>query len=243
MRRVLFVLALLAPLAASAEESARGRVTLFGSGMFAARSLAFSESRTFTEFAETAHVDSSYSADSAAGFDVGVQFDVTRHIGVRASAARARRDRKAAYTASLPHPLYFDKPRTASGELPGSKLTETGGHLDLVLTASRGKLDVSAWGGVSRYKVETELLTGIEYSQSYPYDSVSITATPTIAVRNTPTGFNVGAGLDYRIARHFGVGAQIRYGSAKAKFNPSGTSTVEIEAGGLQAGGGVRLYF
>lgn len=244
MKRTALVLALLLPLAAHAEDTTpRGRVTLFGNGVFAAKSLAFAQTRSFTEFAETAKADASYAADSAPGFDVGVQFDVTRHIGLRASAARTRRDRKATFAASLPHPLYFDRPRMASGNLPDTKMTETGGHLDLVLMTSAGKLDVSVWGGVSVYKVETTLLDAVQYSHSYPYDSVTITATPTSAVRDTPKGFNVGAGFDYRLARHFGLGAQLRYGSAKAKFAPGGSTQVEIEAGGVQAGGGLRLYF
>ena len=64
-------------------------------------------------------------------------------------------------------------------------------------------------------------------------------------VKNSPTGFNVGGRLDYRFGHsgRFGLGVQLRYSSAKAKLKASETGTVNVDAGGLQAGAGARLYF
>jgi hypothetical protein len=55
-------------------------------------------------------------------------------------------------------------------------------------------------------------------------------------------GYNVGVDVSYYFAEHAGVGGLIRYAPAVLDL-PTPGGTVEIEAGGLQAGGGVRFRF
>jgi opacity protein-like surface antigen len=239
--RALAVLAI--AVAATSTATAEERFKLLVSGAYATKSLEFSNVRSFTDFAETGTSTGSFSVDGGAGFDAGLQFNVTKHLGVMASLTQFSRDETGHYEASLPHPLYFDRPRGPSGDLPTASYKETAGHFDLALTGNAGRWEFSGWGGVSLFQVETRVLASVQYQQTYPYDEVTVTGTPTSVVKDKPTGYNVGGGLDCRIAKHFAVGAQIRYSQAKVKLTLDNAAATEFDAGGFQAGGGLRFVF
>jgi hypothetical protein len=59
-------------------------------------------------------------------------------------------------------------------------------------------------------------------------------------------GYHVGGDVRYFFTTHVGVGGVVRFTAADVEltgtlFKPAGTTTVK--AGGLQAGGGLRLRF
>lgn len=228
----------LAP-SAQAEE----RFRLLFNGSFATQSLDYASTRNFTEFAEAGSNTGRFSVDSGIGIDVGLQVNVLKHVGVMASYTRYKQDAGGSFEASLPHPLYFGQPRQASGELPGNSYEESAGHLDVVVSGDTGRLNLSAWGGLSLFTVKGSLLSSVAYTHTYPYDSITISSTPTSAAKDKPKGWNVGAGVDVRLFKHVALGAQVRYSQAKARLSVGELSTEEFDAGGLQAGGGVRIVF
>src|SRR6185295_10040944 len=93
-----------------------GEARIFLNGLYNVSSLKYSDSRTFTEFTEQATLDTEYEAKSAFGFEGGLQFNFIKHLGLAASFATVSRDASGSYTASLPHPLYLNRPREVSGE-------------------------------------------------------------------------------------------------------------------------------
>ncbi len=222
---------------------AAGKARLFLNGAFAASSLDFDETRSFTEFAEQGSIATAYQEKTGPGFELGLQYNFSRHFGVAASFQITNRDGSASYQAALPHPLYLGKPRTASGALSSLSYQENAGLLDVVWTGSKGKWDVLLMGGATLFKVTADLVDRVQYSQSYPYDSVTVTGTSKASFSDSPVGFNVGGGLDYRFSSRFGLGAQARFARAKAKLVPSEGNSVEIDAGGLQVAAGARIYF
>ena len=56
-------------------------------------------------------------------------------------------------------------------------------------------------------------------------------------------GYNAGVDMTWRFADHIGVGALLRYAAGKKDFEPTGGTPVEVNVGGLQAGGGLRVAF
>ena len=66
-------------------------------------------------------------------------------------------------------------------------------------------------------------------------------------MKKTAVGYNVSADITWALAAHFGVGAVTRYSRAKLTLDPgaeTGVSrAIEIHAGGLQIGAGIRLLF
>ncbi len=223
--------------------SARDYVRLLLTGLYGGRALAFSDTRTFTEFAETGTNTGAFSVPRGSAFGVGVQVAVFEHVGLMAGYTSSNRDQTGTYAASLPHPLYLGQPREVSGDLPSSSFSESAFSVDLFATTRRGRLDLSAWAGVSFFRVEGRLLSSVEYTHSYPYDTVSVTSAPVTPARDSPTGFDVGAGLDYRLAQHVALGVEGRYSGAKGRLESGGLSTGQFDVGGLRVGGGLRLIF
>jgi hypothetical protein len=201
-----------------------------------------SQTLSFPQYQETATIHTAYTANSAPGFDLGLQVNVFKHVGLSAAGTIYSRDLKGTYDASFPHPLFFDQARTANGEI-GGKQKETAVHVDVVAFGRSGAVDLSAWAGLSFFKVDADLLQNVLYSQSYPYDSVTVTSTPVSTVSDSPIGFNIGGSADWRFNKRFGLGVQARYAHAKAKFSVPNASALEVDAGGFQVGAGIRLYF
>lgn len=245
MRRPVLVGLLSAALLSLAPRPAQAgdRVRIFLNGTFAATGLDFAESRKFTQFAEQGTIDAKYKEKTAPGFEGGLQFRLTSHLGVAASFSTTKRDGSASFSAALPHPLYLNEHRPASGDVGDLSYKENAGQLDLVLTGSRGSWDFVVFGGATLFNVTADLVKRIDFSQSYPYDSVTVTGVPKTSASDSPVGFNAGGGLGYRLSPHFGLGAQVKFSRATAKLVPSEGNMLEIDAGGLQVAAGARIFF
>jgi hypothetical protein len=64
-----------------------------------------------------------------------------------------------------------------------------------------------------------------------------------VTASNT-VGFNVGADVGLRLARHAGVGASVRFSTAVASLTvPNNTAAVSADSDGTQIAGGLRVYF
>ena len=74
-------------------------------------------------------------------------------------------------------------------------------------------MQVSVFGGPSFFQVDQDLVTGVRWTEAYPYDSVTFTSTMTETRSESGTGFNVGADVGYFMSRHFGVGGRVQYAS------------------------------
>jgi len=222
------------------------RFRLVLSASFWPTTTTFSDSRTFTEYAEQTTIRTSYEAGSAFGPDVALQVSLFRGLGLLVGYSHVSRDVSGQVEVSRPHPLYLNRPRSASAEISGYSLTEGALHLDLAYARTAGHLDWALFAGATLFQVEADLLQAPTYDEAYPYDELAITATPSTTVTDSPAGFNVGGRLDYRFgrSRRFGAGAQVLYSTASAKLKAGPDATeASFDAGGLSVGAGLRVYF
>ena len=206
-------------------------------------SIDYSESRTFQEFVENGSISASYKNKAGPGVLGGLEYALTRSFGIRASVSYMKRDGSASWTGSFPHPLYFNQPRSASGDVSSLSYDETSLHLDAVFTTRAGPVDLSLFGGGSLIRVSADLIGTIQKTETYPFDEVTITSVPTVSTSDSPIGLNVGAGVDYQINRRFGVGVQGLFSRAKAKLPSPAGGTVDVDAGGFHVTGGLRIRF
>ena len=220
-----------------------GRVRVWAHGGFVPGSRDFTATQTFTEFAEKGRIESQYQEDPGPGFEAGAGLRLRRRLAVTAAGSMARRDAGGSFAATLPHPLYFGAFRQASGAFAGGSLRESAVHLDLALLGEAGRLQWSAFAGPSLIALRADLVQRVDYTQAYPFDTVTVTGTPFASIRNHAFGFNVGAGLDWPVARHVAIGAQARFSHATVALEPTADDHVEIGAGGLYLTGGLRLDF
>ncbi len=221
------------------------RITIAVDGGFWPAKAAFGDTRQYREYAETTTVTTSYS-QSGSGFgpDLSAQVRLFRDFGVLVGYSRASRDESGHFDAQRPNPLYLNRPRSLNGDLSGYQYQESALHLDLAFGRTAGKLGWSLFAGVTRFQVEADLLDQLAFNDAYPYDQLTLASAPAKRVKQSPTGLNVGGRLDYRLSRNFGAGVQLRYSSASVKLQATPDATqASFNAGGLQLGAGVRLYF
>jgi hypothetical protein len=232
----------------SAPADAQDRFRLVLNGIYNTSKPTFSDTRTFTEYAETATVTADYAVDAGFGGDVGLQVSFYKGLGVLVGYSATSRDVTGSFDASLPHPLFLNRPRSLEGEFSGFKYKEGAVYADLAYVGGKpgAHLEWTIFAGASFFQVEVDLLERAVYDQTYPYDSVTLREAQATTVKESPVGFNVGGRLDYRFgkSRRFGAGILARYSVATVTASASEDATaVEFDAGGFEVGAGIRVYF
>src|SRR5262245_37080269 len=212
---------------------------LLVTGSFGVGAVDYSETRTFTQFVEQGRIDAAYTNSGKVGVELGLQYNLVPHFGLQAGYALNNRDTDATITASIPHPFYFNQPRTATAQATDYSYRESIIFVDLVGNGRSGKWEYDVFAGVSFFKVEPDVVSEIQFNQTYPYDSVTITGTPKTSLSANKTGYNVGANLDYHFSEHVGFGIQGRYSRAKFSFVTTPGNNLDLDAGGFQAGAGI----
>src|SRR5262249_47174544 len=120
-------------------------------------------------------------------------------------------------------------------------------------------VDLSVFGGPSLIRTEQIFVTNGSVSlgdETYPFDTLAFSALKLTTGRDSENviGFNAGADFTWRFlttrprnprarGHSLGLGLLIRYSHGTKNFNPAGGQITKIEAGGLQAGGGLRVIF
>ena len=235
---VAFVIAGLAATTASASDFT---ASLYG--VIAPTTIKYESTHTFEAFAEQASLAAAYEARTGYGFEAGLTWNFTRSLGVGLAGGLVTRDTDATYDARVPNPLFLRRDREAEGA-PGSLDYKEGQlHLDLVYSGRSGSWDFTAFAGPSFFSVEAQLLGEPQFEQSYPFLTITISSVPAISSDDTGFGFNVGAGVAYRFNERIGFGLQGRFSRATVELVPAGQDPVQIDAGGFQIAGGLRIYF
>jgi len=226
-----------------APDGAPGPLRFSLHGGFVSGSPRFSGTRTFTEFAEQGRIESQYKEGPGPGFEASLAWKFGRRLGVSAAVSFDRRKEAGSFAATLPHPLYFGVPRRVAGDFRGGTQRETAVHLDLAFLGGSERLQWSAFAGPSLIGVKADLVQGVAYTQAYPYDAVTVTGTSFERTSGNAVGFNLGAGLDWQLARHAAIGTQVRFSRATASLKPTADDRVDVRGGGAHLTAGLRLDF
>ena len=147
----------------------------------------------------------------------------------------------------VPHPLQFNRTRITTSDLTGVRRTEIGQHITIGwnIPATAG-IDFTVFAGPSVFTTEQTLVTGLMLSldkEVFPFDTLAFPGAQTETQRENVVGYNAGVDMTWRFTDHLGVGALFRYAAGKKDFTPTGGNPVQVEVGGLHAGGGLRLVF
>jgi len=216
----------------------RPRVFVSGNISFQSADQSFDDRRTFPLNGEEAEFTSRYAVNSKMIPDIGGGVRIAGPLGVGVAVTSFKDTGDITIDGRLPHPLYFSQPRAFEGTASGER-KETAVHLQaFVLLPVNEKLTVMVFGGPSFFTVDQSVVSGIDYSESYPYDSVTFTGADVGVESEKATGFNVGADVAYFFNDTIGVGGIIRFARASVT-----TLIGDIDAGGAMIGGGVRLRF
>ena len=192
-----------------------------------------------------------YRNPTGASFDFGGGFMFTPEIGLGVSVTGTAHQKPAEVSISVPHPFFVNSAATdTTGTDRQFQRIEGGVNIQLMGAAriSDG-VRVRVFGGPTYFRVQQDLVSGIAYDHRFgiftPANDVAITNYEYVAkVEGTGWGFHVGSDVSLFFTRVAGIGGFVRYSRGTVDVTePLTESTVSLEAGGFQAGGGLRLKF
>ncbi len=228
--------------AAQGAWESRGFVSI--NGGIQATSTDFTDNVVFTLFAEEGDFDAGYRVDGDAVFDVSGGVRVWQNLAIGVGVSRFRRDVDANVTARIPHPFFFDQHRPISGSAVGLRRQEIAVHVQaLWIVPVNDRFDLALFGGPTFFDVTQDLLTEVEFTESFPFDTATFTGAATREQSASGVGFNVGVDVAFYFSGHVGVGWLARFSKATVDLASEDGGTVKVDAGGVQTGGGLRLRF
>lgn len=231
------------PEGATPSSGAPRRFQLLVNGGFGSASRSFGELSTFTRFLEQGTSRRDYEGSGGLVLELGGVYSITPAFGVLGSFELFSGDNDAVFEEIVPHPLFFNQSRSASSELAGLSYRENALHVDVVYTIDRAQISIDLFGGPSIFFTETELVTNVTTSSSYPFDKLELGTTSKSKFSASPFGFNVGAALTYRFTPVVGASVQGRFSRASVSLEPTEGATVEFETGGFRMSFGLRFAF
>jgi hypothetical protein len=204
----------------------------------------FTQTVTFEEFVEEGTIDTDYAVKAAPIFDASLAVRLWRNLGAGVAISSYTKDKVAELEADLPHPFFDNRFRTVTGESDPLERQETGVHLQAVyMLPLANRLHVLLSGGPSFFNISQNLVTRVEYTHAFPFDSATFRSATTHSDSGSAVGFNAGADVTWMLSRVVGVGGGFRFAKAEVDLTASEGNDVTVDGGGYQALGGLRIAF
>jgi hypothetical protein len=220
----------------------RARVSINGGTQ--PSSTTFSSTTTSPLNAETSTFNTTYTVPTGPLFDGGILVRLKGNFGVGVALSSFNKGKDASVAGSIPHPFFFNTPRTINGTAGSLERTEFAAHIQAAYVIPSSRFDIVISGGPTVFNVKQDLVSSATFTETYPYDTATFGTATTTKATGTKLGFNAGVDVGVRLSRNFGVGALLRFSRASLTLPLTGSSSgVSVDAGGLQVGGGVRFYF
>lgn len=217
-----------------------GRVRISLSAGLALDAKGFSQTSTLFENVEDTPVTAVIGQGSLPFFDVGLAVPVGGPIGLNFAFSALMADGTAAITADVPHPFFFDQPRSVSGDASLQRM-EMGIHAGLAYIVAAGPIDLIVSGGATLFRLQQDIVTDIVVNETYPFDSATLAGVTLTEVSASKIGYHAAADLTWRFNRVWGLGALVRYSRADVPLAFGDVDAGLHEAGGLQAAAGLRF--
>lgn len=199
----------------------------------------------FSAYEETATVKAGQTYKGGKFVALGGGVKVAGQFFVGAQFTNTGKDSSTTATASIPHPLIFNRPRTATATADDFVHKERALHLlaGYWLPVNR-TFDVMVSGGPTFFSVTHELVSGVQFSEAgFPFSTVNVTSLTGTEEQEGATGFNVGLDATFRFNPTVGIAGFGRFSKGSIDLPSPGNGTVTVDVGGMQLGVGIRLAF
>ena len=202
----------------------------------------FEEATSFTQFLEQGSTTRAYSGGDGAAFDLSGLFIFSKKVSLLWSFELLPVTHDATVDVSTPHPLLFNRPRTA--EMAASELSyeEFASHFGLAYRIVASPVEFELFGGPSLFSVTTEVVDEVTWEEEYPFDDIS-GSSGRVDLDKFAFGFHAGGGVVYFVTESWGFSFMARYSKANINLMREGGEPFSLEAGGFRAGGGIRIKF
>ena len=228
----------------AAQTPAVGKFFISVNGGYQLTANDFSDGAVTSANAEDGRFDSKYAVKSGPAFDLAGGGFLWRRLGVGVGVSRFSVSTPASLSGTVPHPFFFNRPRSISGDAAGLKREELALHVQASGVLPIGdRLQVMVFGGPSFFRVKQGVVTDFTYTDSYPYDQAQFRAAITTGASASKVGFNAGGDFAFFFTRQVGVGAAVQFAATTVELPGAGGASQKVKAGGGKAGAGLRLRF
>jgi hypothetical protein len=196
-------------------------------------------------YVEDAVITTSYKYHYASVFDSGISYELAGPFGVGFAASWFSQPADAEISAAVPHPFFFQAPRTIAGGAAGARRDTFAAHFQVIYKCRPApRTEVAVGAGPSFFSVRQTIVDNLSFRDTYPYDAPAFVAASTQRVSGHKAGVHASVDVSLRLSRHFGVGGMVLASRADIQLAaPARTTIGTSKAGGVHAGGGVRIYF
>jgi hypothetical protein len=192
-------------------------------------------SESLALYDETATVTSTQPVNNGPMFDVTGGYYVRTNLAVAVGFSSFSRSSDSALRASIPDPIFTDRPRIVGATTPDLAHTERGIHFQAVwFFPVTDRIDVALSAGPSIFRVSQELT---------PTVTVPTRTQNIVVVQETQSGtaigFNAGFDGSFMFTPRLGAGLFVRYAGGSVDL----PAVENLSVGGLQTGLGLRIRF
>lgn len=193
-------------------------------------------------YQEQERISVHYPGRGGTSIGVGGRYRIWRQLTVGVGVTEFARTGDGIVQANVPHPFFDNRFRRVEGT-PSTRRQETAVDVTAgwrIPLSARVHLVVSA--GPAIVRVKQGIVTGITVTESYPYDTAAFGGAEVRDGSRAAAGVYAGGDATWLFSRHLGAGAVAQFTHAKVRLQ-AGDRRVSVDAGGVQAGGGVRIVF
>ena len=186
--------------------------------------------------------DSSYEFPVGTLLDVSGGVRITRHFGLGVGMSRFGVDHEGSVRVQeYPN---FDPHRRDFRTWSDDPRQETALHFQaLALLPAWRSLSVTLFGGPTLFNVSQHRVTAVGFTEGPSYSGVTFPTAFSQRWSDNTLGFNFGADVSHYFSDTVGVGWRIGYSRGTVRFRSEDPAGLDIQAGGLHLGGGLRLRF
>jgi len=191
-------------------------------------------STSFPLYDETATVSAEQHISNGPLFEIGCGAHVTRSLAIGAAFSTFGRPGGGTLTASVPDPIFYNRPANLSRDASDLEHKERSIHVQaLYFVPVNEKFDISLSAGPSFIHVSQDLITA-----SVDSGTGAVTPTPVTETGNA-VGFNAGGQINYLFTSRYGVGLFVGYAGGSVDL-PHATG---FKVGGFRTGLALQARF
>jgi len=212
--------------------------------------------RVFPVFSELGSLRADHQIQGRGITRGGFSLRLWRNLGVGFDLSNHRSLNSALITSRIPHPFFFDSPRTTKDAVNGMKGKQVGIHSRaLLMMKVTDWLTISVSGGPSLINLQQELVAEVAHKEiEYPYEEILVSGRTVHTSSGNTIGLNGGVDIDafvldkipllgrFDVMKNVGLGLLIRHvrGSAHLKVV---NESIEVNVSGLRVTTGLRIRF
>jgi hypothetical protein len=211
------------------------------------------QARDFTElstpdvYGENASITVPHEVSAGSLFDLSAGYRVWRNMAVVIGFSRFSDSETPTVAAEIPNPAFSNSPRPVSNSAGELSHSESAVHLHAFwMFPMTENFEWGVFAGPSFYRIEQEFVDVGEDDLTegpFPFGTVTIDTVNQVRQSDRTTAFTVGVDGTYLITPRYGVGGFFRFSGASVDLPLSGGSTISVDGGGVQFGGGLRVRF